>query len=190
MENVSLAYWNFDKEEKETAFGYFLIRLLQKNGLWEEENKEVHIYIAGLLLKLIHPTHLFESQKYLVQYETDMTQWLEQSNDRAEQYHCLKFNADHLLIDSGIFLKNEGTKLPEATYRGKAYYRLTSSYAQHIYRKSNTLTHIFDHLSNYFEDYQARLKAIRRSYFQFVNRLTEEEKKDLYTELNQLIQPS
>lgn len=190
MNDTSLHYWDFSHQEEESVFSFFLVRLLHKNGLWEEEHKEVNVYVAGLLLKRIQPSHLLESEKYLLEYESDMIHRLDHSQDRAEQYHCLKFNADYLLVDSGIFLNEGDKKLPRQVDRGKTYYRWTANCAQHIYRKQTGLTQIFDHLSNYFEEYQTRLKRLRKSYFQFVNKLSVDEKESLFSEVQQMIDPS
>ncbi len=187
MNNVSLCYWDLSKKDEETVLGYFLIHLLHKNGLWEEANKDVHIYIAGLLLKQIHPSHLIEANRYLVKYESDLMEWLEHAHDRGEQYRCLKFNADHLLVDSGIFLNEGDQKIPKSICRGKTYYRLTASCAQHIYRKQTGLTQIYEHLSSYFEEYQTRLKKLRKAYFQFVKKLTYEEKETLFSQVQQIL---
>lgn len=183
----SLIYLSLSKREKETVFGYFLLKLLKGKNLWEEENQEVTVYIAGLLLNLIHPSNLMEAQKYLIVYESDLSQFLDQSKDLSEQYHCLKFNADHLLVNHGIFNPSGGEEQHQVCIdRGKTYYRMTANCAQHIYRKETSIVKVFEHLSDQFEDYRFRLERLRKTYLNFTQKLTQNEKKELLSYVHNL----
>lgn len=184
---TSLLYLDLSQGEKETVFGYFLLRLLNGKDLWKTNNKEVFVYIAGLLLNLIHPTHQRESQKYLVAYEADLAKYLDEAKDAAERYYCLKFNADHLLVSGGLFHARQDEIYFANQDRGKIYYRMAASCAHQIYRKQTILMDIMEHLSDYFGDYQNHLLKLRRSYLQFVNKLTEIEKKELLSQVHRLV---
>jgi len=186
--NTSLLYQSLAKGEKETVFGYFLLRLLKGEEFFESDHKEVFVYLAGLLLKLLLPIHQSESQKYLILYETDLAKFLdERGKDLAERYYCLKFNADHLLVTCGLFHSHRDREHLSDVDRGKTYYRWAADAAHKIYRKETTLTQVFGHLSEYFEDYEERLRKLRRTYLQLVQKLTEKEKEDLLTQVNRSI---
>lgn len=184
--STSLLYLNLSDKERESVFGYFLLRLLKGNELWETQNKEVFVYLAGLLLNLLYPKNQDASQKYLILYEADLSKYLDEAKDLAEQYYCLKFNADHLLVTSGLFQNQRDPHYQNNADRGKVYYRWAANCAHKIYRKGTPLMGVMEHLSDYFEDYQQRLTRLRRSYFNFVNKLSVQEKEELLSQVHRL----
>lgn len=186
MISGSLLYQDLTRQEKETVLGYFLLRLLKKEELWDAEPKEVFVYLAYLLLSLIGSAYQAQSQKYRVRYETELAQVLEKTSDLAQRYCYLKFNADDLLVTCGIFRPAPSADFHANVERGKIYYKLTASCAHQIQRKPTPLVGVFEHLAACFEEYQRRLNRLRRAYLYFVNRLTEEEIRYLQAQLDRL----
>lgn len=184
--NTSLLYLNLSEKEKESVFGYFLLKLLKGKNLWEEKHQEVVVYISGLLLNLVAPSSQSAAQKYLVVYESDLSQLLDEAKDLSERYHCLKFNADHLLVNNGIFNPDKRIELQDRIDRGKTYYRMTANCAHHLYRKETPIVQVFDHLSRQFEEYRYRLERLRKTYLHFAQKLTQKEKNELLSTVHNL----
>lgn len=183
----SILYHDLTTQERETVFGYFLLRLLKKEEMWETEHKEVFVYLAALLLNLIFPTHQKAAQKYLKKTNVDLAELWDESHDTAERYHTFKFNADDSLVACGIFRpepKNERYWI--TVEKGKMCYQLAARCANQIHRKETPLAAVLSHLSEQFQEYQNRLCRLRRAYLHFVKKLTREEAHYLFRQVGRL----
>ena len=182
----SILYQDLTTQEKETVFGYFLLRLLKKEELWETEHKEVFVYLAALLLNLIFPARQKDFQKYFKSTSVDLAELWEEPHDTAERYYAFKFNADESLVACGIFHPERNEHYWKTMEKGKICYQFAARCAHQMHRKETPVSGVLNHLSQQFQEYQQRLYRLRRAYLHFVNKLSEEETSYLMRHLKRL----
>ena len=172
-------------QERENEIFRFVVRALIRSQmeLGKDQNEEVNVYLAHLLLFLADPSYQQWASRFVREYDTSVYE--EALGDRVHKYFTYKLNADYLLTSLGIF-KNLGRvrganrrfyeQTPEIYMgRGKAYYNFAAEYNHQIYRRKTTIEEVLHKLSFSFEEYLKVLTHMRSSYFDFVKRIPEEE---------------
>lgn len=176
--------------ERENEVLRFVIRLLIRSQveLRKDQDEEVNVYLAHLLLFLADPAYQQWVRGYVKEYDSsvyDKAIGQVQPEDLARKYFTYKVNADYLLTSLGIFqnlgkIRGGARRFYEqepGIYigRGKAYYDFAAEYNHQIYRRKTTLEEVLHKLSFSFEEYLKILTYMRSSYFDFVKRIPEGE---------------
>ena len=162
--------------------------------LKREQDEEVNVYLAHLLLLLADPLYQEWVSSYVSKHDTSVYQKGCELSDRVRKYFTYKLNADYLLTSLGIF-QNLGK--PHGAFRrfyeqepkiyigrGKAYYGMAADYNHQIYRRRTTLETVFEKLSFSFEEYVRILSYMRSAYLDFVQSIPDDDFTRFIQQLN------
>src|SRR3989338_6350857 len=142
----SYFYFDIPKQERDSAISYLLHALLKSRSACQlpsnrdQFDEDVNIYLAHLLFACSLPDYLGAVKRYLNTSVSEMTNLIEQNDDRILRYFIYKVNADHLMVHLGIFqdLERErslfGKSELQFSSMAQNYYRQAASYNRRIYR--------------------------------------------------------
>ncbi len=179
----------FPRERDHEVFRFVIHALIRSQvELRKDQDEEVNVYLAHLLLFLASPSYQQWALGYVRKEDSsvyDKAMGQVHPEDLVRKYFTYKVNADYLLTSLGIF-QNLGKikggvrrfyeQKPEIYIgRGKAYYDFAAEYNHQIYRRKTALEEILHKLSFSFEEYLQVLTYMRSSYFDFVERIPGEE---------------
>ena len=146
-------------------------------------DEDVNVYLAGLLSRFFSASYHAQARRYLQPYDLDLRQQAEESGDPRYAYHLYKINADHLLLEIGIFHRVEGALGPdhpllhrdpsEFEGRGSLYYLLASSRLRHLRRRGGATEGALRKLGERFGRYVEVLRHVRSNYFHLMERIGE-----------------
>ena len=187
-------------ESNHEVFRWVIHSLIRSQiELKREQDEEVNVYLAHLLLFLADPSYQQWAWGYVREYDSsvyDTAVGHVQHEDLVRKYFTYKVNADHLLISLGIF-QNLGKirggvrrfyeQQPEIYIgRGKAYYDFAAEFNHQIYRRRTAVEEVLHKLSFSFQEYLKVLAHMRSSYFDFVERIPGEDFARWLKQLNDL----
>lgn len=189
MKDGADAYFDFSKEEKDHAIRFLLESLLRSRGtcgLGSNEpdyDEDVNIYLAHLLFAVSTASYQRLASKYVIVYPTDLINLVEGAADNYIKYFVYKINADHLLVDLGVF-RDRASKGGEARGReertressvetARGYYEQAALYNQRIYRKKTAIGDVLEKLARHFDRYCSILQVTRKDFFNFVSQFKE-----------------
>lgn len=172
---------------------YFMIRGLLASRLEvglptaeDREEQDVNIYLAHLLCAYVDPEHYLRVASYLAPYDSSVFERVQNSTSTRLKYTVYKANADHLLMQIGVFQNPTGRR-PDTLQpglhaddelhvgRGKTYYDFASTYGHSVFGRSSAIADVLAKLSVGFENYVKILAHMRGEYLNFVERMTDGE---------------
>lgn len=189
-------YYDISKEEKESAISFLLHSLLQTklNHLSEEErgreDEDVNIYLAHLLFAVATPRYQELAARYRCANASDIMTLLQETRDPYVKYFIYKVNADHMLVDQGIF-RTEDVHLPAMLRKtevhhaktAQSYYEQAREFNRRIYKRETAVGEVLRKLARDFLLYRDLLRLVRRDYFTFMNHFEDVEFKRFVTDL-------
>jgi hypothetical protein len=178
--------------EPESRVGFMIRGLLSSRlevGLptdEEREEQDVNIYLTHLLSAYIDPEHYLRIAAYLEAYDSSLFERVQQSTSPRLKYRVYKANADHLLMQIGVFQNPTGRRpdallpvlLPDDELhvgRAKTYYDFASTYGGSVFGRTSAIADVLGKLSVGFEKYVRILSHMRSEYLNLVERLSEGE---------------
>lgn len=145
-------------------------------------DEDVNVYVVGLLERFLSRAYHEQSARYVHAYDQDLAREARRGGDARHTFRLYKANADHLLLDLGIFRRangigREGDLLldrPVADFcgRGGTYYRVASSTLRRLRRQRSAQEAALAKLGDGFESYVSVLHRVRSSYFHLTERLS------------------
>jgi hypothetical protein len=165
---------------KKLRFGYMIEALLKSRrsaGLetgCHRPDEDVNMYLASLLCRYAERCDVHAD--YIVPYESDLFERVQDAGECRAKYMIYRHNADHLLLSLGLFgnawLRNEQENAfawaPDRNTvigRGKNYYSMASTYATRLGEGRRGLDEIMAKLEIGFEDYLTILETLRGEQF-------------------------
>ncbi|MBI4358849.1 MAG: hypothetical protein HY584_06070 [Candidatus Omnitrophica bacterium] len=182
----SYFYFDIPKQARDSAISYLLHALLKSRSACQlpsnqdQFDEDVNIYLAHLLFACSLPDYLGAVNRYLSMNVSEMTNLIEQNDDRIVRYFIYKVNADHLMVHLGIFqdLENEHRLFrksePQFSSMAQSYYRQAASYNRRIYRRETAIGSVLEKLAVGFDRYKRILRFARKEFFHFTNRFQDE----------------
>jgi len=175
-------YFDIPKQERDSAIAFLLDALLKskiasgkKAARVDDSDEDVNIYLAHLLFAASLPDYQKTIQRYLSASVSEMTELVEENDDRIVRYFIYKVNADHLLVHLGIFqdldssLSTFGKSERQYASMAQNYYQQAMDYNHRIYRRQTAIGSVLEKLALGFERYQKILRFTRRDFFHFEN---------------------
>lgn len=185
MEDRSGLYLDFSKGEKDSAICFLLnalIRSREKCGFCSNEpefDEDVNIYLAYLLFAISTSAYQNLAHRYVAFYTTDVTHFLENTEDNYTRYFIYRINADNLLLYLTIFEDFLKAMISEKRIlriseeammeTAQAYYERAAVYNQRIYRRRTAVGDVLTKLARHFDRYCAVLQMMRRDFFQLMD---------------------
>ena len=177
----------FPRERDNEVFRFVIGALIRSQvDLRKDQDEEVNVYLAHLLLFLADPSYQQWAGGYVREYDSsvyDQAIGQARPEDTVRKYFTYKVNADYLLTSLGIFqnlgkvrggIRRFYEQEPEIYIgRGKAYYDFAAEFNHQIYRRKTTVEEVLHKLSFSFEGYLKILVHMRSSYLDFVHRIPE-----------------
>ena len=190
------SYYDISKEEKESAIGFLLHSLLQTKVTHVSEadrrpqDEDVNIYLAHLLFAVATPRYQELAARYRCGNASDLMTLLQETRDPYVKYFIYKVNADHLLVDQGIF-RTEDVHLSALIRRSEthhaktaqSYYEQAREFNRRIYKRETAVGEVLRKLAKDFLFYRDILRHVRRDYFTFINHFEDTEFKRFVTDL-------
>ena len=177
-------YFDLQKQERDAVMGYLLDTLLHARAACHIPSNEktydedVNIYLAHLLMASSLPDYQKLTSRYLALNTSDLTEFIDQHEDKVVRYFIYKVNADYLLLHLGIFhdlapLARRPFQKSERQFveMGQSYYESASQYNHQIYRKQTAVGDVLEKLSHHFEDYQKILHVLREDFFRLMKKI-------------------
>lgn len=180
MQETQSFYFDIPKQERESSVSYLLNALLKSRtschlaSNQDRFDEDVNIYLAHLLFAASLPDYQNAIRRYLTKNVSEITDLVERNEDRIIRYFIYKVNADHLMIQLGIFQNLESGHVYGKTDRQFAsmaqnYYRQAATYNRKIYRRETAVGSVLGKLSDGFDQYQTILRNVRKDFFHFSN---------------------
>ncbi len=190
-------YYDISKEEKESAISFLLHSLLQTKVNHHpddercHEDEDVNIYLAHLLFAVSTPRYQELATRYRCANSSDILTLLQESRDPYVKYFIYKVNADHLLVDQGIF-RTEAVHLPAILRKtevhhaktAQSYYEQAREFNRRIYKRETAVGEVLRKLAKDFLFYRDLLRLVRRDYFTFMNHFEDVEFKRFVIDLS------
>lgn len=173
-------YYPIPGSQSEATFGAVVEMLLKARLKLHLErdpsfyDEDVNTYLAGVLISYIDPAYLRSISDFLSQYDLDVCQQVNDSQDRAHVYQVYKVNADDLLLSLGIF-KRIWQEAPGELVRVKRYYAMACEYQKRIYGKATAVSEIQTKLAGWTERYLDILGTARGDYLHLIEQIPPEE---------------
>ncbi len=186
MQETQSFYFDIPKQERESSVSYLLNALLKSRtscqlaSNQERIDEDVNIYLAHLLFAASLPDYQNAIRRYLAKNVSEITDLVDRNEDRIIRYFIYKVNADHLMIQLGIFQNLETAQhLYGKTERqfgsmAQNYYRQAATYNRKIYRRETAVGSVLEKLSDGFNQYQTILRHVRKDFFHFSNHFHDE----------------
>ncbi len=156
-----------------------------QTGLSDDElvEDDVNIYITHLLCDYIRPQYHLRMQKYVAAYDTSVFERVRTSTNTRFKYTVYKANADHILMQRGVFDSPTGNRpqaiapalaLEEGVHvgRGKAYYDYAFTYSRSLFGRHSGISDVLGKLAAGFERYLRLLAHLRGEYLNLIDRLS------------------
>ncbi|MGD8396214.1 MAG: hypothetical protein PVF43_12145 [Candidatus Eiseniibacteriota bacterium] len=154
-------------------------------------DEDVNVYLAGLLADYVDPRFMELSGRYISPFDIDVAE-MARAADQRDRYRIYKVNADHLLLQAGIFETASPTPadapVPEArtaSGRGRTYYQLAASYGRSLARRQTAATDVLDKLARGFPGYVTVLHHLRSEYFNLIERLGARDLAEIHTSIDE-----
>ncbi len=185
MQETQSFYFDIPKQERESSVSYLLNALLKSRSSCQlasnqdRFDEDVNIYLAHLLFAASLPDYQNAIRRYLTKNVSEITDLVERNEDRIIRYFIYKVNADHLMIQLGIFQNLENGHVYGKTQRqfvsmAQNYYRQAATYNKKIYRRETAVGSVLEKLSGGFDQYQTILRNVRKDFFHFSNHFHDE----------------
>ena len=167
-----LFYTEFGSQNR-TPLSYFMLLSVLRSRVESGDeaapgDEDVNIYLARTLGAAADPAYLDWSRRFIFPYSLDVYQSLQESADIRRKYTTYKINADHLLLEIGIFDRER-----EGAPRGRSYYAFANAYSQQLARRRTGMADVLDKMALNFDRYAALLGIVRREYFNLVETLSQ-----------------
>ena len=196
MEEKESFYFDIPKQERDSSISFLLSVLLKSriacqlssnDGRFDED---VNIYLAHLLFAASLPDYQNAIRRYISKNVSEITDLIQQNEDRIVRYFIYKVNADHLMIHLGIFknLENSrhsyGKTEQQFSSMAQSFYKQAAIYNRKIYRRETAVGSVLEKLAGSFEKYQKILQCARNEFFHFSNHFHDEEFQKFCSDVN------
>jgi len=165
----------------------------------EYDEEDVNVYVVNLLCLLMDPVYHLQVHKYVADTDVDIFRKIETTMDNRLRYWVYKANADHLLVNLGLFSSSDGPgdrcgdgigplssrSAQTDAERGKTYYSFAGAYCRNLSKPSRAVADVLEKLSYGFETYVAILDYMRGEYFNIMDTFSDGEIFHLQRELDQ-----
>lgn len=151
---------------------YFMMLAVLKarteTGMGETAGDEdVNMYLSSALGSAADPRYLEWARPFIFEYGSDVFASIEHTPDTRLKYTTYRVNADHLLLEIGIFDREHTEAL-----RCRWYYGFANAYSQQLARRRTGLSEVLDKMAHNFDRYASVLGVVRREYFNLVETLS------------------
>ena len=146
-------------------------------------DEDVNVYVVGLLERFLSPVYHEQSARYVHAYDQDLAREARRSGDERHNFRLYRANADHLLLNIGVFRRCETLgpnhhpllqrEAQDFSARGGTYYRVASSTLRRLRKCQSAQGTALAKLGDSFEAYVGVLHRLRSSYFHLTERLSD-----------------
>lgn len=151
------------------------------------QEQDVNIYLVQLLGAYAKPKHFLEVTPYLADYDQDLFIRLQYSISNRFKYRVYRINADHLLMNVGIFHPDDrmqGARWWQHSQvkdlgRGQTYYDYAASFGSRAFGAHSGVPEVLGKLSVGFEKYVVILRHLRGEYLNMMEHLSNADLCDL-----------
>ncbi len=179
---------HIDTKKTEIFLSYLLDLLLNariKTNLETNtfaNDEDVNMYLVGLLRVYANPVNLQEREKYLSNYDSEVSQKVNK-RDTLHNFLLYKYNADNYFIFLSIFngikktVRNALFQIDNEVYLGrtKAYYHYAAEFSRRLSHNQATIGEILEKLAVKLEAYIRIMQYIQNNYFIFEKKFSEGE---------------